>query len=397
MRVFLDALSRVPTVSIGTQALIIGSMEIIERYFPGTEFIMLSPNTMVDEWFLYKERFKVSIVERSPSQLGTIKDMLSIVKKVDAVVSSWGDGYITAPPRSIMNKTVFLGWSRKPVALFPSSIGPFTGALNRFLGKAGLMVFDILMARDTVTFQYLHALGLSTVRLVPDTAFIMEPVSRKRVEEIISQEEIPHKQSFIGLNISQLLNVMYARDQRDYPAAMAELAEFLHHSFGCNVLLIPHQVYPNWYKFNNLYRPDAYDGDDRYAIKQVMERLNGNGFVFPVMGEYSAREYKGICAECEMLVGGRMHSIIAALSSDVPVVLIQYSHKALGVMNTLDLENCVWDFRAPKETLFVTIENVWSSRQSLKMQIQESMADYKRQAWTAGELLAELITNYQDA
>jgi len=44
VKIFLDALSRVPTVSVGTQALILGSMYIIVRRFPDVEFVIAADN-----------------------------------------------------------------------------------------------------------------------------------------------------------------------------------------------------------------------------------------------------------------------------------------------------------------------------------------------------------------
>ena len=42
MKIFVDALSRIPTVSIGTQALIIGCLQILHRRFPEASFVLLS-------------------------------------------------------------------------------------------------------------------------------------------------------------------------------------------------------------------------------------------------------------------------------------------------------------------------------------------------------------------
>ena len=395
MRVFLDALSRVPTVSVGTQALIIGSMEMVEKQFPGTEFVMLSSNEKVDKWFLNSERFRVRLVRRSSSQYGTIRDILSVARGVDLIVSAWGDGYITSPAHRLANKTLFLRSGRRPAILFPSSLGPFSGNWKRVVAKFGLSAFDLLMARDTITFEYLKDLGLSGARLVPDTAFIVEPADDDRVNEIVRSEGIPVDERFIGVNVSQLLRVLFSRRGEDYGLFVAELCEFLRESFGLRVLLIPHQVYPSWFVFNKTHNRDSFDGDDRHAINEVMESLRCRGIAFPVMGEYSAREYKGLIGRCSMVVGGRMHSIIAALSSGVPSVLIQYSHKSPGVMKMLGMEKCLWPYESRKEELMKTLEYVWFSQKDLRKFIQERVAALKREVWLGSELMAQCVENYR--
>lgn len=390
MKVFLDALSRIPTVSIGTQAFIIGSMEVINHHIPNTEFVMLTANREVDELFLRSEPFNVSFIDRSASQIGTINNILHIVKEIDAVVCAWGDGYITVPANQIINKSIFLKAGRKPLILFPSSIGPFKGIISKYLAKLGLIMFDNIMARDTITFQYLKELKLPSVNQIPDTAFILEPADVKSVEEIMIQEGVQLNESYIGLNISQLLNVLFEREGRSYPSLMAELVKHIYTTYSHKVLLIPHQVYPGIIKFNDIYGPNSYDGDDRHAIGKVMDCIEDKSIAIPITGEYSAREYKGIIAQCKIFIGGRMHSIISAISSSVPAILIQYSHKAPGVMNMLNLDRYVWNYQSSKNELFNLIDKVWKSRQKIKNEIENKMNSTKKQVWSAGEILKNI-------
>lgn len=389
MKIFLDALSQRPTISIGTQALIIGSLEIISRCFSGAEFLMLSSFPEIEKSYLADEPFKVKLVQRSRSQLGAIADVLAVTKEADLVVSAWGDGYITTPPHKILHKCLFLKYWRKPLVLFPSSIGPFKGNLKRALAVLGLRKFDCLMARDTVTYNYLSDLGLHHAHLVPDTAFILEPTAKDKVDSLLRQEGIPAESSFIGLNISQLLNQLAVRKQDiDYVVFMAELARYLADRYARRVLLIPHQILPaSFREAREDYR--TYQGDDRIAIKAIMDLLGDYPKVTPLLGEYTSRELKGIIGRCEIFVGGRMHSVIAALSQGIPSVLIQYSHKAIGVMDTLDLRDYVWDISAPPDQLFTLADRTWQNKSRLRQKLLTDMVEVKKKVGLAGELLEE--------
>jgi len=396
MNIFLDALSRTPTISIGTQALIIGSMQIINRYQEGVEFIMLTANERFDDAVFGKLGYKVTMVRRPRSQLGTIRALRSITGNVNAVVSAWGDGYITTPPHRMLQKCLFLKPKYGPCVLFPSSVGPFaTGRLKRTLAKKALGVFNRIMARDTVTLQYLRDLGFDDAILVPDTAFVLEPAPRQRVEEILAEEGVPTGSSFIGVNVSQLLNVRYTkRTGASYAKLIADVASRLHEISQLSVLLIPHQIYPESLGSVDQEARCSSDGDDRYAVSEVMKRLGQGGFVIPIMGEYSCREYKGLIARCEVFVGGRMHSVIAAVSSGVPAAIMQYSHKAPGTMAMIGLGDFVWDIGAPEEDLSGMLDALWHSRLSLRSQLEQTMPAIKRDAWQAGELLLDALQNY---
>ena len=107
MKIFLDALSKKPTISIGTQALILSSMQIIKRKYNDVKFIMISPNEDFEKEYLKKYEYDVTLVKRPKSQLSYITQIKKILKDVDAVVSAWGDGYITTPPHKIFLKTFF--------------------------------------------------------------------------------------------------------------------------------------------------------------------------------------------------------------------------------------------------------------------------------------------------
>lgn len=393
MKIFLDALSRTPTISIGTQALIIGSMEIIAKHLDDVTFVMLSAYPELEKYYCDKENFKIEFVKRSPWQLGSMKDIIGIIKQVDAIVSPWGDGYITTPPHKILNKTIFFNLPRKkPSILFTASIGPFAGRIKQFFAKKGLSQFDVLTVRDTVTFDYLQKLGLRNVHLLPDTAYALEPSASDRVKEILEGEGVPTDKKYIGLNISQLLNYLCKQSNAyDYPKLMAEAADYIVDTFKVPVVLIPHQIYPESFLVVDKSVYESLDGDDRVAVREVMKQVNRKDAVFPILGEYTAREYKGVISLSEIFIGGRMHSVIGATSTCVPSVIVQYSHKASGVMDMLGLKDYVWDFKAPKQALFEKIDRVWKSRDEIRKNLQDRMKSIKKDVFIPGALLKDLI------
>ena len=395
-KIYLDALSKGPTVSVGTQALIIASMEIIKKSIPDAEFVMLSAYPEYDKHYLDKESYKVKFVKRDAGILGAIKGTRSILEEVDLVVSAWGDGYITTPPYKIINKTLFFIKRQRPIVLFPSSIGSFSGELQKALIRLGLRSFDSVMIRDTVTFNYLKQLKLKNISLVPDTAFILLPSDNMRVNEILNIEKAPKCDTYIGINVSNLLLNLYKEKLcQDYALFIAKMIDYLTSKFNKHILLIPHQI--NFLRNVNTEHADfaSYHGDDRYAVSKIMECIKNTNLVTPLMGDYSCRDYKGIINRCELFIGGRMHTVIAAISQAVPSVLMQYSHKATGVMDLVGLQSYVWDFQSPHEELYSLINNVWCDRQVLHSSLSVKMIEIKKQVWGAGEILKEIIGRHR--
>lgn len=396
MKIYIDALSKGPTVSIGTQALIIASMEIIKKNIPDAEFVMLSAFPEYDRHYLDREPYKIKLVKREAGVINTIKTTRLILKEVDLVVSAWGDGYITTPPHKIINKTLFLKGRHKPLLLFPSSIGSFKGGLQKALVRFGLGSFDSVMIRDTITFDYLKQLKVKNMSLIPDTAFILLPADSLRANEILSAENAPEQDSYIGINVSNLLLTLFTKKLRkDYALFISEIIEYLSANFKKHILLIPHQI--NF--LNDVTKgfsdSASYHGDDRYAVSRIMEFVKDKSKVTPITGDYSCREYKAIINRCELFIGGRMHTVIAAISQAVPSVLMQYSHKATGVMDLVDMQSYVWDFQSSREELYNKINEVWHNRNRLHSNLADKMQTIKKQTWKAGEILKEVIERYK--
>jgi polysaccharide pyruvyl transferase WcaK-like protein len=391
MKIFIEAFAKTPTVSVGTQAYIIAAMELLEKTFPACEFFIFSFNREMDQWLFRNEKLNVTIVDRPESGLKAMFTLYKIARQTDVIVSLWGDGYISAPARNILRKTLFFRLAGARSVLWPSSIGIEKSTLLKKLQRAGLSGFEVLLARDTITYEHFQTLKLSPISLVADMAFILDPPNKKRIAELYKLEGIPADKKCVGLNISQLMNQYFKKEGKDYPKFAAELALYLRELSGCNVLLIPHQFYPSWFKPRIADAITSLDGDDRVPVKEVLKVLDGAEGIYPIMGEYDSREFKGIISSCELMVGARMHSIIAALSTSVPSVIMSYSHKATGLFKMLGLEKYAVDFRGDIKKIKSVIHDAWENREALRCDLDAKMPDYKAGASRLGESLKLML------
>ncbi len=392
MKIFLDALSRIPTVSIGTQALILGSLRILSARFPGATFVMLSSHPEHDASYL-RGAGEIEFVPRSPSQWGTLLQLRAIVARVDAVASAWGDGYVSTPPHLLAQKSFTLKRAGVPLLLVTASLGPYHGALAQGIARMSLRVFDGLTVREPNSQRYLEELGLRDVRCLPDTAFALEPAPAPAVEAILAREGVPADTPFIGINPSILLHHRFPQLHGGaYEPVMAAVIAHVRRLTGAPIVLIPHQVYPASFPggvTDGMRR--SYDGDDRVAAELLLAALPDRTGVFAITGEYSPAEYKGLIGRCALFVGGRMHAVISALSCCVPSVLMQYSHKAEGVMRMLDLSGYVWDAKDTPATLLALTEAVWAERTALRAELAQRMPAIVAQAYQVGDVLAEKL------
>ncbi len=110
-----------------------------------------------------------------------------------------------------------------------------------------------------------------------------------------------------------------------------------------NVVLMSHS---NGFNINPKLKFKLKHGRDYFIIKQLEQLLINRGSIQDVQtidDVYDARETKSIISNFDMLISGRMHGAIAALSECIPTVIIDYghepkAHKLQGLVENLEIQ-----------------------------------------------------------
>ena len=215
----------------------------------------------------------------------------------------------------------FLG---KKTIMLPQSIVPIEGRLQRILAR---LVFDRvarILLRECHSLAFLEELGVSRPAIVlPDLAFALPPAPDTPV--------LPSSKSGalrIGVTVIDRAaqNRSFSR-QHIYEDALVSLLLELSREYGAHL-----------YLFSQCYGPTR-DQDDRHSTRRVYERVRQKTTHVILLDPFhNALEIKAAykCMDC--VIGSRTHTGIFALSNIVPVVLIGYQPKALGVMEMFRLE-----------------------------------------------------------
>lgn len=395
MNIFLDALSAFPTISVGTQAMILGAMEIVQRRYPSAEFVFLSPLPEVEEYYLKSAGFRYRVVSRAPSRWGVAFQFRRILREVDAVVSVWGDGYTSGSPANIARKMLFLWKHGMPRVLFTASIGKATGFTSLQLARWGLRQFDQITLREPETERNLREMGVRSGRVVADTAFALLPAEKSRVQQLLEDEGVPPKIACIGLGTSSLLARMGTVGGMPYVDMMADVAKYLQDISGAAVLLIPHQVWPDCIP-KHLRPAWSLGGDDRDVSADIMDRSHGAAGLYSLQRDHQAAEFKGIIKECEIFIGGRMHAVVGAISTGVPPLVMKYSHKSQGLMSMVGLPDLVWDISDSIPSLRRKLSELWTRRATVRAHLEQLHPKLIADAFSAGDALQQALARKRE-
>ncbi len=418
--------------SVGVQAMTLCTMNILNKYVKNSEFIIASDNPQVYHRLYNRYGFDLTIVPKSKSSAflrlsraftwGAFNkifnknvevllndEALKTISEADIVIDMLGDGFsfdvsnvggaISANYSPIVHSlNILMATSLgKDVVLFPQSMGPFKNTFVRLLTKTALNTTKAIVVRENISKECIESLGVdkSLIHLTADTAFILDPEPLSRVKEILLASgfsESDFERPIIGMNISQLLNYRSKNvetTKEEYIGLMGKLADHLVETYRAKVIFIPHSIF--------LKEITDTSGKEREndinAVKEAYEKVKNKDEVVPLVGEYSSSELKGIIGICDIFIGARMHSNIAAVSQCIPTIALSYSIKAPGIMSMVGLEKYVCDFKTMDFDEFkLIIDDLWMNRANIRKKMMPKVAKLKASVWDNGKLVNKILS-----
>lgn len=241
---------------------------------------------------------------------------------------------------------------KKTYCILPQTIGPFEVPAIRKQACKGINYAKCVMTRDKQSYDFVkELLSEKVVSEIIDVAFFM-PYKKK----VFDSDSI-----HVGLNVSALLwHGGYTRDNQfglkvDYPSLIRSIIDYFLKQANVKVHLIPHVVGSERHVEND------------YAVSfDLVEEYNRPDLILSplFLDPISAKNY---IAGMDFFMGARMHSTIAAFSSEVPVYPMAYSRKFNGLfIDTLQYPYMA-DMKVQSETeILAGIKQCYEQREKLK-------------------------------
>ena len=254
-----------------------------------------------------------------------------------------------------------------PTILWGCSVEP--SLLSDKVMLEDLRGFDLITARETITYNALLEAGVTNTKLFPDPAFTLET------------EKLPLPEGFkpgntFGLNLS---NFVKAGDGIVYDNVI-KMIEYILSQTDMHIAFIPH-----------VFNPDDSDAD---VMRGLYEKYRQTGRV-AMTEECGCRQLKGYIARCRFFVGARTHSTIAAYSSCVPTFVIGYSIKSRGIARDIfgDENGHVMHFNDidSDTALLKSVIGLIEGEDKMRAHLQAMMPEYIGRAWQAGHELRKII------
>lgn len=398
----------------GDVAMALSTMELIKESIPNANIYFLTENMQLDEnrrkafdldiklipiestggrlmIFLYF--ILSSILKINPKYYIRKKILPKLYFESDLVVDIGGDMLSDSYGRECgyqqLVKIIFPILFNAKVVIFPQSIGPFESFKNRMLAKYALNRCACVIPRERITLNILQKLGIKSIykRIINDIAFYLRPAGGNELNHIIKELGIDKDKNelYFGFGISRAIGRFRDRNKGDsieqhYIRNVLSAIEYIVEKYNGKIILVPHVKGP-------LERHD-----DRITCKVIFERSKYKDHLYLIQKDYNARELKGIISQCNLFIGARMHSNIAALSLSVPTIAISYSHKFRGIMEQMGQVNYVLDVQdLNKERLCQLIDRVWERRNIIKAELRKKKEEIEKDKQELTGILQALL------
>ncbi|WP_439744355.1 polysaccharide pyruvyl transferase family protein [Bacillus pseudomycoides] len=309
---------------------------------------------------------KVKLFNDESYAIAKMEDnIIKHIKNMDVCLSIGGDNYCYGEQPALYEINKKVKAAGKKLVLWGCSIGEEDMSERKL---EDLKLFDLILARESLTYNMLKNKGLNNVKLCADPAFTMEK------EEL----ELPkgwQDGNTIGLNFSPLV---WNRN-KDSQVAVRDLINHILDTTDSTIALTPHVMQ---------------DGNNDYEVLYTYyEEFKNTGRVIILPNNLNAIQYKGYIARMRFFIGARTHATIAAYSSFIPTMVLGYSIKSKGISKDIfGEEKLVLDIEEISDSnkLKARFDEMVREEDQLKSKLEQTMPNIKKMSYKAVEYLQEL-------
>lgn len=196
----------------------------------------------------------------------------------------------------------------KKVMLYSNGIGPLKEK-HRAITRRTLNRVSLITLRDPASERLLADIGVDKpeIKLTADPAFSLEPASDGRACALLREAGLSDTAKTVCISVRPWKSL-----PSDFVSVIAESADELCRRENAQCVLIPMQ-------------PET----DTALCRAISEKMTRKSGVLPPCG---IRDMLAVIGKCSLCVGMRLHSLIYAVSRNVPVVGLVYDPKISGVM-----------------------------------------------------------------
>lgn len=288
----------------------------------------------------------------------------------------------------------------KPTVMLAGSPGPFTEDETLPFAREVFANFKFVTNREPISKEVLDSFGFDTSRVysLACPAFIFEPDSQESIKPLLKGTILENKRKpVIGFMLCgwNMLKGPFSRtDWQDSEFEVyVELLTTLIKKYNVDVCLMSHS---NGFELPPHFKPiPGRDYPIAEQLYHLMKKTEVGDSVSLLEGVYTPGQTKAIIANFDMVISGRVHGAIAALSQCIPTVIIDYGHepKAHKLKGFSMVAGCEDFFADPsnKEDLLGKACSCWENKDKVHSELESGMPSIQQQVRKNFDLLKTIF------
>lgn len=347
----------------GDDALLYAIVEGLRRYVPDVRILVLSARpkeTMTTYQIDAKYRFDLLSVCR-------------VLKQSKLLIN--GGGSLIQDATSMQSLYYYLMVMRAAkhygcmLYIYANGIGPIRSK-NMRAARQVIESADMVTLRDSASLLDLKKIGVSEkapVKVTADPTMILHGKPKRAVQEIFRREGIPEGQPYIGISVRN-----WNKNDRRFAEKIAQVLDRI-----CAQ-----------YKVVPVFIPMKYPSDIKIS-ERVCELMQKKGYV--LQRQYSVFEMIGIVEQMDMILGMRLHTLIYAAGTGVPVIGLTYDPKVTGFLEDIGQPRFIDVSNIDTEQLYGQMEEVMEHKEEIRSQLKAKSVELEKKALLNAELAAQLL------
>jgi polysaccharide pyruvyl transferase CsaB len=262
---------------------------------------------------------------------------------------------------------------KKPVMLYAVGVGPLFHESGEQLTRLCFENADIATLRDLESLELLESLGISSqeMHVLADPAFSLQP--DYATANLILQDVLSEEKPVVGIC---LRNWDVGVSAQAWQAEVAQALDQFLDATPAQLLFIPFQVSS----------ADILVNDQKVA-ENVLAMMDHAEHGIIVEGDHTPETVMAMLSRCDLVLGMRLHSVILAASSAIPMAGIIYDPKVRNVMHHLDMDAYGIDIKQLDATALANaLNDAWQKRETLRKTLQSKSDDLKDKAQNSSAL-----------
>lgn len=317
---------------------------------------------------------------------------LRAIKNADVLIV--GGGGIIQDSTSVGNllfhlsRPLMAGLMGVPVYYFALGVGPLNRLLSRKLTSWILKKGEYLTVRDEMSSDLLISLGInpSLIEVTADPAVTLE--FAQFIEETAEFQKIKHHRKqklLIGLSLRPIpdqsswvaLQPGKGKKTTWFQEEMVQAAERLLEHFDGQIVFF--SMHP--------------EQDDALG-KLLKEKLSHPERILIITGDKSPNQMLSLINQVDLMIGMRLHALIFASRSGIPIIGLGYDPKVTGFMRMINQEQWILyptGWRA--QQILTMTKRVWANKQEIVGEINGCMALLQGKAAANLERLEQVLAS----